>query len=165
MSMVKEAHTAKLGLDVETTDGVVNIFKTVLADESVLYTKLRNYHWNVAGRMFHGLHITFEEQYTTLAATIDEIAERIRTYGAKSPGTMAEFLELARLDEEQKSTYPAAEQMIANLVADHEIMIRNLREDIEVLDDLDDVGAEDFLTGLLQTHQTQAWMLRAMIES
>lgn len=164
MATVKNAPKVNLGLDTNKTDAVANILKTVLADEEIFYQKLRNYHWNVVGPMFHSLHIVFEEQYTALAATVDEIAERIRTYGVKTPGTFAEFIERTRLDEEQKATYPAAEQMVANLVADHETMVRNLREDIVHMGDLDDVAAQDFLTGLLQAHQTQAWMLRAFIE-
>ena len=34
-------------------DNVVNILDDVLADEYVLYTKTRNYHWNVVGPQFN----------------------------------------------------------------------------------------------------------------
>jgi len=54
--------------------------------------------------------------------------------------------------------------MVARAVADHEALVRNLREDIETVDDLDDEGAEDMLIGLMQDHQEMAWFLRAFLE-
>lgn len=155
----------QLGLEDEVTNQLVGVFKTLLADEYVLYTKARNYHWNVIGPHFTTLHEFFEEQYTALEDVIDEAAERIRQYGQMAPGTMAEFLQLARLKEEAPATYPNAREMVARLLADHEAMVRYLREDIEKIDDdFEDVGAEDYLTGLLQKHQKTAWLLRALLE-
>jgi starvation-inducible DNA-binding protein len=37
-----------------------------LADEYVLYTKTRNYHWHVVGPQFNDLHKFFQEQYEVL---------------------------------------------------------------------------------------------------
>jgi starvation-inducible DNA-binding protein len=54
--------------------------------------------------------------------------------------------------------------MVVNLVNDHEALVRYLREGIDAMDDIDNDGAEDYLTGLLQTHQEMAWMLRAHLE-
>lgn len=152
-----------LALSEDIRGGVVEVLQTVLADEFILYTKLRNYHWNVTGTHFRALHLLFEEQYTAIETTIDETAERIRTYGAKAIGTTSEFSKTSRL-QEQPGEYPEARQMVANLAADHETMVRNLREDVEKMDEYDDVAGEDFLTGLLQTHQTMAWMLRSFLE-
>jgi starvation-inducible DNA-binding protein len=54
--------------------------------------------------------------------------------------------------------------MVEHIVADHEAVVRNLRDDIKTVgEECDDVAAEDFLTGLLQDHQKFAWMARAMI--
>jgi len=153
-----------LGMSEEQVQGVVDVLKTLLADEFLLYTKLRNYHWNVTGPQFMQLHELFETQYEALAEVVDKIAERIRQYGAFAPGTMAEYVELSRLDEEAAATYPAARDMVARAVADHEALVRNLREDIETVDDLDDEGAEDMLIGLMQDHQEMAWFLRAFLE-
>ncbi|GAB4321737.1 MAG: Dps family protein [Phototrophicales bacterium] len=152
-----------LGLSEDATNTVVTILQRLLADEHVLYMKLRNYHWNVTGPHFRALHQLFEEQYTQLATTIDLIAERIRSYGAFALGTMQNMIEQARLEESPHNTLPARD-MVANIVTDHETMVRNLRQDIDQVDDIDDDGAEDFLTGLLQTHQEMAWMLRTYLE-
>ncbi len=43
--------------------------------------------------------------------------------------------------------------MLAELLADHEAMIRTLREDLDKADKRGDVGTNDFLTGLLEKHE------------
>jgi starvation-inducible DNA-binding protein len=55
--------------------------------------------------------------------------------------------------------------MIANLLADHETIIRHLRVDLETCSDkYHDMGTNDFLTGLMEQHEKMAWMLRAFLE-
>ncbi|MBZ0285813.1 MAG: DNA starvation/stationary phase protection protein [Anaerolineae bacterium] len=153
-----------LGLNDEQQQIVVNILKPLLADETVLYIKLRNFHWNVTGPQFQPLHALFENQYDELADIIDEVAERIRQHGENAPGTLVEFQKLARLTE-QPGVYPDARTMIANALADHEALVRQIRQDIDVIDDdADEAGSEDLLTGILQKHQKMAWMLRAHLE-
>lgn len=153
-----------LGLSDEKNQIVLNILKPLLADETVLYIKLRNFHWNVTGPQFQPLHALFESQYDQLADIIDEVAERIRQHGEYAPGTLAEFQKLARLAE-QPGIYPNARTMIANALADQEALVRQIRQDIDTIDDdADEVGSEDLLTGILQQHQKMAWMLRAHLE-
>ncbi len=154
----------ELGLDHASQMGVIRLLYTCLADEHVLYIKLRNYHWNVTGPQFFSLHELFEQQYTALATTIDAIAERIVQYGAEAPGTMTEFLAAARLDE-HTGPAPSAHQMLEAIVADHEALIKHLREDLATAGDTyGDAGVEDFFTGLLQAHQEFAWMTRAFLK-
>lgn len=155
--------TPNLGLTDKAMTGAVTILSTLLADEFVLRLKLRKFHWNVTGPQFLSLHEKFEQQYTALTTFIDEVAERIRTYGVMSPGTMAEFSELTRL-EERPTENPNAEGMIRALVNDHEKMVRFLREDINVAGEYEDFGLEDFLTAQLQEHQEMAWMLRSFLD-
>ena len=44
-----------IGLNQRQRQGVVEILSPLLADEYVLYTKTRNYHWNVVGPQFNDL--------------------------------------------------------------------------------------------------------------
>jgi starvation-inducible DNA-binding protein len=142
---------------------VVEILNRLLSDEYVLYTKTRNYHWNVTGPQFNDLHKFFEAQYEELNEFVDEIAERARQLGGRAYGSLAEFAKTARLTE-QPGTAPAAKEMLATLLADHEAVIRTLRGDIgPVTDRYKDVGTSDFLTGLLEKHEKMAWMLRAFL--
>jgi len=45
-----------IGLSGESRRGVVTLLALLLADEFVLYTKTRNFHWNVTGPQFNDLH-------------------------------------------------------------------------------------------------------------
>lgn len=157
--------TPQLGLSGAQLETAIALLEKLLSDEVVLRTKLQKYHWNVTGPEFHQLHETFEEQYTDLAPVVDDAAERIRQYGAVAIGTLAEFLQHARL-QETPGKNPDTRGMISDIVDDHEALIRALREDIATAQkDVQDVGLEDFFTGLIQTHQKMAWLLRAHLES
>lgn len=152
-----------IGISDDDRQRVVAILNTVLADEFLLYTKTRNFHWNVTGPQFNDLHKFFEAQYEALDDTIDEVAERARALGGRAHGTLEEFRTGARLGE-KPGTVPAARDMLAILLADHEALIRSLREDIATVNDRHrDVGTADFLTGLLEAHEKAAWMLRAFL--
>ncbi len=154
-----------IGLSDQQRKGVVDILNTLLADEYVLYTKTRNYHWNVVGMQFNDLHKFFEDQYDELEEVIDEVAERARTMGGHVLGTLAEFLQHTRL-QEQPGHYPDAQTMLANLLSDHETIIRNVRVDQEAcMEQYGDVGTNDFLIGLMEKHEKMAWMLRSFLES
>ncbi len=153
--------TVNIGLSSEQSEGVLAILRRVLADFHVLYVKTRKYHWNVTGPNFQQLHALFETQYTALEAEIDQVAERMRSVGGPATGSMAEFLRDASLEEETGSS-PRSKTMLRSLLADHESVVRRLRQDIDACTDgLRDAGTADFLTGLLEAHEKTAWMLRA----
>ncbi len=155
---------ANVGLNDKQRAGVVALLMKTLADEYVLYTKTRNYHWNVTGPHFHDLHKFFESQYEALDEKIDEVAEFIRYFGEKAPASLAGFLAIARLKEPAWDN-PSADQMVRNLLDDHEVLIRNLRDDVDAASDKHKaVDVADFLTGLLEDHEKMAWMLRSMLE-
>ena len=132
----------------------------LLADEQVLFQKLRDAHWNVTGLHFHALHGLFEEEYTALAGSIDEIAERIRQLGGRPDASLAGSLARTRLREFPATSRSASEYLQA-LLEDSETLIRQLRGDVPAVPD---VGTQDFLTGLIQQHEKAAWKFRASLE-
>src|SRR5207249_11490552 len=150
-----------LGINDEDRAGVVKILNTLLADEYVLYTKTRNYHWNVVGPQFNDLHKFFEAQYEELDGIVDEVAERARSLGGRAAGSLGEFARNARL-KESAGDVPDARGMIAGLLAEHEAVVRVLRGDLETCAQrFGAAGTSDFLTGLMEQHEKMAWMLRA----
>lgn len=150
-----------IGLQDKTRYEVCRILNTLLADEFVLSTRTKNYHWNVTGPHFPELHALFGEQYRKLDGFVDRIAERVRALGGNPPGTLVGFLRYTRLSEHPK-VHLSAEEMVDGLLEDHELLVRDLREDLERHPELRlDVGTTDFLTGILQEHETTAWMLRS----
>jgi starvation-inducible DNA-binding protein len=150
---------ANLGLSHEQIINSGAILSGHLADAFVLSTKTRNFHWNVKGMHFSELHALFGAQYDDLDAAIDEIAERIRQLGLEAPGSLAQFLKASRLPETQSA--PDAHTMIALLLKDHETIIQHLRQNIDVLTTNGDAGNADFLTGLMESHEKMAWILRS----
>ena len=99
---------------------------TLLADYQVFYQKLRNYHWNVSGPMFFGLHEKFEELYGDAATKVDELAERVLAVGGKPISTLKEQISRARLQED--ATTPSAKDMVRNVLGDLERLKSSLRE-------------------------------------
>jgi starvation-inducible DNA-binding protein len=155
---------SNIGIGEEQRNGVVQILNGLLADEYVLYTKTRNYHWNVVGPQFNDLHKFFEAQYEELDGIVDEVAERARSLSGRAAGSLGEFARNARL-KEPAGAEPDARGMIANLLADHEAVVRALRVDLETCAQrFGDAGTSDFLTGLMEQHEKMAWMLRAFLE-
>lgn len=154
----------QIGVEDKKREGVIGILSQLLADEYVLYTKTRNFHWNVTGPHFAEYHKLFEEQYKELEASIDEVAERARTLGGNALGSMKEFLAAAKL-EEVSGKKRIAEKMLSALLEDHEAIIQRLRKNIEICDEkYGDAATTDFLTGLMEKHEKTAWMLRSHLE-
>jgi starvation-inducible DNA-binding protein len=135
----------------------------VLANTYTLYLKTHNYHWNVTGPQFASLHTMFETQYTELAAAVDTIAERIRALGHVAPGSYAAFGRLSEVKEAPDSP-PEAMQMIRDLAADNEALIKLAEKANEVADENNDVASGDMMIERMQVHSKTAWMLRAHLE-
>ncbi|MGQ4648642.1 ferritin-like domain-containing protein [Lyngbya aestuarii] len=153
-----------IGLSEEQRRGVIDLLQHDLSDAYLLLIKTKKYHWDVVGPQFRSLHQLWEEHYTALTENIDSIAERIRALGGYPIGTAAGFLKYASIQEDT-GNLPKANGMVNNLVADHEQVIRNLRNHInQCSEKYHDEGSADFLTGLMEEHEEMAWMLRSFIE-
>ena len=150
-----------IGIKPENLTAVAHILNGILADEFLLYTKTRNAHWNVEGPDFHDKHKFFEGQYEALDEVMDSVAERIRKLGHYSPGTLKDFLKLTHLTEQSREKNDSL-GYIRELLEDHESIIVTMRENIDkIANEYKDAGTSDFLTGLMEEHETMAWMLRS----
>jgi len=150
------------GISRESLQKIANILNDDLADEYVLLTKTRNYHWNVEDPRFNDLHKFFEEQYEVLSAAVDEIAERVRAVGGRTRATLKEFINSSQIREDVGS-YPNADTMLGNLLSDHETIIKTLRKNINECQELNDEGTANFLTDKMEAHEKMAWMLRSFL--
>ena len=153
--------TPSIGITEENRLSVSRELSKLLADEHVLYMKTRNAHWNVEGPDFHAMHLFFEGQYGQVAELADSLAERIRALGNFAPGTLKLMLELTHLSEMSREGNDSL-SYIRELLADHETIIINLRENINrFANDFKDLSTSDFITGIMETHEKMAWCLRA----
>ena len=141
---------------------VVASLKKLLATSYTLYVKTHNYHWNVTGPMFTTLHTLFETQYTEYALAVDEIAERIRALGAYAPGSFSEFAELSAIKEDTERR--SATEMITNLVADSEAVVKVAAEVATAAEKVGDIVSADLGTRRSDVHEKNAWMLRSHLE-
>ena len=133
----------------------------LLSDHQVLYQKLRNYHWNVKGPLFFGLHQKFEEMYLAAAENVDALAERIVAIGGRPASTLAGQLELARLSEDPES--PNANTMVANLVADLGQLTGWLRTAATRASEANDVATLNMLESMADSEEQTTWMLKAFL--
>jgi starvation-inducible DNA-binding protein len=141
------------------TDPVVKALEQALADTYALALKTQNYHWNVEGPTFFGLHKLFEEQYDDAHAAVDELAERIRALGAFAPGGLRVFQEISGIADAKDGL--DARAMIDDLIAGHATLASTLKAGIEAAEKAADPVTADMLTGRLTTHDKHAWMLRS----
>src|SRR6266540_849625 len=114
-----------IGIDAKNREQIANGLSKVLADTYTLYLKTHNFHWNVTGPMFQTLHLMFETQYNELALAVDLIAERIRALGFPAPATYRQFAQATSIEE--PIGVPTADEMIRQLVAGQEAVVRTAR--------------------------------------
>lgn len=153
---------AQIGITEPHLQSVAQLLNTLLSDETVLYMKTRNYHWNIEGDNFIELHKLYESQYKELEEVIDEIAERIRYLGHYAEGRLKDFLKITRLAEEDYTSDQNAQ--LRNLLSDHESIIINIRKEIDLInDEYKDAGTADFVIGVMKQHEKTAWFIRSYL--
>ena len=154
---------ASAGLGDVLRSEVLRLLGAVLADEVVLASQARTYYWNVVGPQFPYLRPFFREQHRGLDGCVEDVAERVRELGgALAP--LSGVLANARLAE-RPAPQPAAKDMVAHLLRDHEALIGCLREDAAACGErLQDRVTMNLLTELQGRHEKLARLLRAMLE-
>ncbi|CAM3771591.1 Dps family protein [Mesobacillus zeae] len=132
-----------------------------IANWSVLYIKLHNYHWYVTGPEFFTLHAKFEELYNEAGLHIDELAERLLALGDKPVATMAGCLEISSVKEaEGKET---AIEMVEKIVSDFSIMIEELKKGMGTAEAANDETTGDLLLSIHSSLEKHVWMLNSFL--
>ncbi|BCJ86540.1 Dps family protein [Effusibacillus dendaii] len=140
----------------------VNVLNKQIANWSVLYIKLHNFHWYVQGPQFFTLHAKFEELYNEAAAHIDELAERLLALGGKPIATMREALETASVKEANGNE--TAEQMVKATANDFSVIIQELKNGMEIAQNQNDETTADMLLAIHSQLEKHVWMLRAFLK-
>lgn len=150
-----------IGLDSDIRKAIVELLSSTLADEAVLTAKTRTALWNESAANFSGPLTLFRTQYQLLNTMTGEIAERIRILGGFAIGCCLDFHQHSRLVD-----HPGHTPNILQLLADHETLIRSLREDIrKCAEEYEDVGTTGLLVRVIVMHEKMAWVLRSEIET
>jgi starvation-inducible DNA-binding protein len=140
---------------------VAEQLKRALADTYGLLLKTQNYHWNVEGPNFRGLHLLFEEQYNELFPATDLMAERIRALGEKAPASYAEYQKLSVI-KDGKSDF-TAEQMLKDLHDSNLQVVATLKKLVAAAEKADDVSTADLATQRITAQEKAAWMLKSAL--
>jgi starvation-inducible DNA-binding protein len=150
-----------IGLDTGARTKVAEGLSKLLADTYAVYLKTHGYHWNVEGPNFGALHTLFMAQYTEMWTAIDEVAERIRALGAYAPQGYGAFGRLSTIEDGRAEQ--SAEAMLAELIVDHETLIRTARATRTAADQATDDVTAGLIDARVQAHEKHAWMLRASL--
>ncbi|WP_251518178.1 MULTISPECIES: Dps family protein [Staphylococcus] len=142
-------------------EDVVKVLNQQVANWTVAYTKLHNFHWFVKGPNFFSLHVKFEELYDEASQYIDDLAERILAVGGSPVATLKESLELSIVEEAEKSY--KAEEMVEELSKDFTNISKQLDEAIEVAGNADDDVTEDMFIGMKTDIDKHNWMLKSYL--
>jgi starvation-inducible DNA-binding protein len=149
------------GLATADREAVATGLSKLLADTYAVYLKTHGYHWNVRGPYFASLHALFMGQYTEMWAAIDEVAERIRALGGLAPMGYGAFAKLSAIKDGDPAK--TAEEMLAELVADHEALIATARAALPAAQEAGDEVTTGLVTDRLAAHEKHAWMLRTSL--
>ena len=158
----KERTYSKLGFSLDETSEIVDKLNELLANYHLLYQKLRNFHWNVKGGNFFVLHEKFEEQYNAVKVNIDDIAERIRVFGATPLSNMTDYLSISKVKESKTDLDDIT--MVKTLLEDYETIVQVLNEVINTASNDNDSGTEDMAIAMTQEIEKTHWMFTSFVK-
>jgi starvation-inducible DNA-binding protein len=138
----------------------IGVLQGCLADSTDLFNATRQAHWNVKGPHFGELHRLFEEFYTALVTSSDDLAERIVQLGGTANGTSQVVAGGTRLPPYPTDLYAGMDHVKA--LADRYAMVaKTLREGIDQTDEAGDADTADLLTEQSRATDKMLWMLEA----
>lgn len=138
------------------------MLEQVVADESQLAAATRSYVWRVRNSPVRSLVRLLAEQGRQIERWVEDVRGHAGAFGLLGAAAPCDPLQAALAAGDEPS---GGRAMIAALIAGHERLAQRLRDDLAVLDD--DAGDREptgLLSGLLEFHQTTAWMLRLVLD-
>jgi starvation-inducible DNA-binding protein len=141
---------------------LIDELKKVHADAFTFYLKAHYYHWNVEGPDFPQYHNFLQNLYQEVFASIDSLAELIRTLDSYAPGTLTRLKELTSIEE--TDDVPDAKTMMSRLLQENNILRASLLTAYRTAESTGEVGISNFLQDRIQAHEKHSWMLRSILK-
>jgi starvation-inducible DNA-binding protein len=141
---------------------LVDELKKVHADAFTFYLKAHYYHWNVEGPNFPQYHDFLQNLYQEVFASVDTLAELIRTLDSYAPGTLTRLKELTSIEE--TDDVPDGMTMMSRLLQENNILRASLLTAYRTAESTGEVGISNFLQDRIQAHEKHAWMLRSILK-
>lgn len=137
--------------------------KVLLATSYAFVIKAQNFHWNCEGPNFPQYHDFLGKLYNEVYDNaIDQTAELIRQLDSYTPGSIARFAELNKLQDQTK--IPRSELMMAELYQDNQILLNLWKEAFHIAEQADEQGIADFIASRIDAHGKHNWMLRSILK-
>ena len=143
--------------------GLVKQLQILLADVSVFYHTVHEFHWNVEGKDFYEYHKLFDEIVSDTYESIDPIAENIRKLGSKTKYKMSDLLSIANI-KESKGISDTTEALTKELFVLNSSVIETLKKTFNVANKENEQGVANFIAERIDMHQKWAWFLKSSIE-
>lgn len=134
----------------------------LLGDHFALFIKTKSFHWHVKGPRFHDLHLLFDTHAIEVRDQIDLIAERVRKLDADTLTSVGSVSKATQI-EDQDSTTLSAEDMVAELLADNETLIKRLKSMKDLAEEAGDNATDGMLDGWTDMAEQRAWFLRSIV--
>lgn len=151
------------GMSDEQADKVIATLDDRMASLIDLSLTLKHVHWNVVGPNFIGVHEMLDPQTDAVRMMVDDLAERIATFGGTPVGTPAALVNRRTWDDysvgraDVTTHLRALDSVFTGVIEDH-------RKAQAALSDLDPVSEDMIIEQLGRLEQFQ-WFIRAHLEN
>ena len=149
------------GLTGKARESLGKVLDHVLQDECFLLAITRDYRGKVTGPNLYSLHRLFDEQRRQLDYWLNRVFDLTKAFGLGARNGVEKKMRQAEGDAPTSTGVPAR-KMIGDLLTKHEEMAHRLRRDLERLRD---PATADVLSGLVEFHETSAWILRMVADT
>jgi len=139
---------------------VIGLLNQRLAEAIDLQTQCKQAHWNVKGPSFIGLHKLFDDVNEDVETYVDLIAERVVQLGGIAEGTIGAAEQRSKLPDYPIGIATGAEH-VAALSDALSAFGRAARITIAEMDELEDAGSADMLTGISRGVDKWLWFVEA----
>lgn len=145
--------------DIKDQETVIAALNQLLSDFKILYQNVRGYHWNVKGSDFFILHEKFEELYTNIAESADEVAERILYLEGTPYHTYQDYIDQSKVEVIRDES--DEKKIVQHLLDNLEQVADTARSLIEVAGDNNDYVSEDMGIEYETRIDESRWMFRS----
>lgn len=145
-----------LNLDEKLMKKLNGQLNDLLADYHVFYQNVRGFHWNVRGNDFFVLHEKFEELYTQLYKSIDELAERILMIGYRPTHVYSDYLK--NTIHKEITDVKDGDECVNHVINGLGVLVSSHRKTAETAEEAGDIATADLLTKFVGDLEKRMWM-------
>lgn len=142
-------------------ENTIQLLNQVQADALMMFTKLHNYHWNVKGLQFYGMHEKTEEFYNHFSTMYDDVAERLLQLGIKPIVTLKGAMDKTKIKEETKDTFDV-KYVAENILEDFQYFLKTFKELSAAAEQ--DAPTQAYADDQIGHFQKEIWMLSSLVE-